>query len=188
VAKPYFEKVAVIGAGTMGNGIAQTFAAYGSTVLLVDVYENGLKKGLAAIEGSLARIVKKGTLSEADAKSISGRITSSRELKSIADVPLVVEAVVEKAEVKAAVFAQLDAQCPAHTILATNTSSISITQVAASTKRADKVIGMHFMNPVPIMKLVEIVRPEVTSNETYAAAKTFAESLGKVTVTAKDTP
>ncbi len=183
-----FDSVAVIGAGTMGNGIAQTFAAYGARVLLVDVSEDALAKGRKAIEGSLARVVKKGTLTEADAQATIGRIQSSSKLESITDVPLVVEAVVERADVKAKVFSQLDRQCPAHTILASNTSSISITAIAASTKRPDKVIGMHFMNPVPIMKLVEIIRGQETSDETTAHIVAASESIEKVPVAANDFP
>ena len=141
--KAFYSDVAVIGAGTMGNGIAQTFASFGSNVLLVDANPEGLKKGLATIDGSLARFVKKGTLPEADAKATFARVRGSSDLKDVRDVPLVVEAVSEKLEIKKAVFTQLDAQCPAKTILATNTSSISITQIAAFTKRADRVIGMR---------------------------------------------
>jgi 3-hydroxybutyryl-CoA dehydrogenase len=188
MAKSMFEKVSVIGAGTMGNGIAQTFAAYGASVLLVDVNEDALKKGIAAIEGSLARVVKKGTLTEADAKATVARITTSAKLEAIGDFALVVEAVVERADVKAKVFAQLDKQCPAHTILASNTSSISITQIAAATKRADRVIGMHFMNPVPVMKLVEIIRGQETSDETTAKIVAASESIEKVPVAANDYP
>ena len=186
--KSSFDKVAVVGAGTMGNGIAQTFAAYGASVQLVDVDEAGLKRGVAAIEGSLARFVKKGSLSEPDAKAIVARIAPSKELAAIRDVQLVVEAVVEKPEVKAAVFRQLDAQCPAHTILSSNTSSISITSIAASTRRADRVIGMHFMNPGPLMKLVEVIRGQETSAETTAKVMSCAESLEKVPVEASDYP
>ena len=186
--KSIFDKVAVVGAGTMGNGIAQTFATYGANVQLVDVDEVGLKRGLATIESSLARIVKKGTLSEADAQAALARIAPSKELSAIRDAQLVVEAVVEKPEVKAAVFRQLDAQCPAHTILSSNTSSISITRIAASTKRPDRVIGMHFMNPVPLMKLVEVIRGQETSSETTAKVMSAAESLEKVPVEASDYP
>jgi 3-hydroxybutyryl-CoA dehydrogenase len=188
MARSLFDKVAVVGAGTMGNGIAQTFAAYGASVQLVDVDEVGLKRGIATIEGSLARFVKKGTLPEAEAKTIVARITPSKELASIRDAQLVVEAVVEKPEVKAAVFRQLDAQLPAHAILSSNTSSISITRIAANTKRADRVIGMHFMNPVPLMKLVEIIRGQETSSETAAKVVSCAESLEKVPVEASDYP
>jgi len=186
--QPYFDKVAVVGAGTMGNGIAQTFATYGASVQLVDVDEVGLKRGLAGIESSLARFVKKGTLPEAEAKAIVGRIAPSKDLGSIRDAQLVVEAVVEKPEVKASVFRQLDAQLPAHAILSSNTSSISITRIAANTKRADKVIGMHFMNPVPLMKLVEVIRGQETSSETTAKVVSCVESLEKVPVEASDYP
>ncbi len=186
--QPFYDKVAVIGAGTMGNGIAQTFAAFGSEVQLVDVSPESLKKGVAAIEGSLARIVKKGNLSEADASSIRGRIHASSDLKTVANVPLVVEAVVERMDVKRSVFQALDAQCPAETILATNTSSISITEIAACTRRAERVIGMHFMNPVPLMKLVEIIRGQETSSETCAKITACTEALGKVPVEANDYP
>jgi 3-hydroxybutyryl-CoA dehydrogenase len=157
-------------------------------VQLVDVSPESLEKGVAAIRGSLARLVKKGTLSEADAQATAARVTSSTDLKSIASVPLVVEAVVEKREVKRAVFQQLDAQCPPATILATNTSSISITEIGACTRRADRVIGMHFMNPVPIMKLVEVIRGQETSDETTARITACCEALDKVPAAANDYP
>jgi len=183
-----YQRVAVVGAGTMGNGIAQTFASFGAEVLLVDVNEDGLKKGVAAIEGSLARFVKKGTLPEADAKTIRARLSPSTRLEDVRDVALAVEAVSERIDVKRKVFAQLDSQCPAATILATNTSSISITEIAASTKRADRVIGMHFMNPVPLMKLVEIIRGQETSDATMRAIHACTESLDKTPVEASDYP
>jgi 3-hydroxybutyryl-CoA dehydrogenase len=184
----FYSDIAVVGAGTMGNGIAQTFASFGSNVLLVDVNPDGLKKGVAAIEGSLARFVKKGTLPEADATATRARLRPSSDLKDVRDVPLVVEAVSERIEIKKAVFTQLDAQCPARTILATNTSSISITQIAAFTKRADRVIGMHFMNPVPLMKLVEVIRGQETSDETTAQVTACCEALDKVPAAANDYP
>jgi len=183
-----FERVAVIGAGTMGNGIAQTFATFGAEVLLVDVNEDGLKKGVAAIEGSLARFVKKGTLPEAESAAIRARIRPSTRLEDVRDVALAVEAVSERIEVKRKVFAQLDGQCPAATILATNTSSISITEIAAATKRADRVIGMHFMNPVPLMKLVEIIRGQDTSDATMRSIHACTASLDKTPVEASDYP
>jgi 3-hydroxybutyryl-CoA dehydrogenase len=188
MAKSMFDAVAVVGAGTMGNGIAQTFALFGARVLLVDVSAEALKKGRSAVESSLARVVKKGTLTEADAQATLARIQFGSKLEAITDVPLVVEAIVERADVKGKVFAQLDRQCPPHTILATNTSSISITLIAASTKRPDKVIGMHFMNPVPVMKLVEIIRGQETSDETTARIVAAAESIEKVPVAANDFP
>jgi 3-hydroxybutyryl-CoA dehydrogenase len=186
--KPTFEGVAVVGAGTMGNGIAQTFAAFGSKVALVDVDEAALARGMAAIEASLARLVKKSVVTEADAKSTLARIRPSQDFASLRAEALVVEAIVEKVEVKRSVFEKLDRQLPPATILATNTSSISITKIAAATKRPDKVIGMHFMNPVPLMKLVEVVRGQETSDETCAKVKACAEALDKVPVEANDYP
>ena len=188
MAQPFFERVAVIGAGTMGSGIAQTFAAFGSAVLLVDLDEGALAKGLAAIEASLARVVKKGTLAEADARAARARVSPATRLDAIGDVPLVVEAIVERADVKKRVFGELDGRCPAGTILASNTSSISITEIAAATERADRVIGMHFMNPVPVMKLVEVIRGQETSDETTARVVACAEALEKVPVEAHDYP
>ena len=182
------ENVAVVGAGTMGNGIAQTFAAHGAKVTLVDVDAGALEKGLATIKGSLARFVKKEKISQADADQIVGRIVPSPKLADAKGAELVVEAVVERADVKAKVFGELDGLCPDGTILATNTSSISITAIAASTKRADKVIGMHFMNPVPLMQLVEVIRGQETSDETTARVVACAEALGKVPVEASDYP
>ncbi len=186
--KPFFDQVAVIGAGTMGNGIAQTFASFGSRVTLVDLDEAALKRGMSAIETNLARVVKKGTISDADARAAAQRITPSKDVQSIRDVPLVVEAVVERIDVKASLFQALDRQCPPSTILATNTSSISITKIAAHTKRPDKVIGMHFMNPVPVMKLVEVIRGQETSPETTATVVACTEAIEKVPVEASDYP
>jgi 3-hydroxybutyryl-CoA dehydrogenase len=186
--KPFFDQVAVIGAGTMGNGIAQTFASFGSRVTLVDLDEAALRRGMSAIETNLARVVKKGTLSDADARAAAQRITPSKDVQSIQGVPLVVEAVVERIDVKAALFQALDRQCPPNTILATNTSSISITKIAAHTKRPDKVIGMHFMNPVPVMKLVEVIRGQETSPETTATVVACTEAIEKVPVEASDYP
>ncbi len=186
--KPFFDHVAVIGAGTMGTGIVQTFASFGSRVTLVDLDEAALKRGMSAIEANLARVVKKGALSESDARAAAQRITPSKDVQSIQGVPLVVEAVVERIEVKAALFQALDRQCPPSTILATNTSSISITKIAAFTKRPDKVIGMHFMNPVPVMKLVEVIRGQETSPATTATVVACTESIDKVPVEASDYP
>ncbi len=187
-----YARVAVIGAGTMGNGIAQTFASCGAQVLLVDVAEDALKKGVAAIEGSLGRFVKKGTLPEADAKATRERIRPSTRVEDVRDVDLVIEAVVERADVKRKIFAQLDSQLNSAgapgAILATNTSSISITEIAAATKRADRVIGMHFMNPVPLMKLVEIIRGQETSDATVQAILKCTQSLDKTPVEASDYP
>ena len=176
---PYYGDVAVVGAGTMGNGIAQTFAAHGSRVELCDVDQPALERGIGAIEKSLARFVKKDQLAEADARAILERITPTLGLGK-GDAQLVVEAVVERREVKADVFASLDRLCAPATILATNTSSISITEIGAATQRPDRVVGMHFMNPVPLMKLVEVIRGQETSDETSVAVTACAEALGKV--------
>ncbi len=181
-------EVAVIGAGTMGNGIAQTFASCGANVRLIDVAPAALDKGMAAIRTSLERFVKKGTLPQPDAEACLSRIRASGRVEDASTAELVVEAIVEKFEVKAGVFKALDAVCPAATILATNTSSISITQIAAATSRADRVIGMHFMNPVPLMKLVEVIRGQETSAATTASVISCSEALGKTPVEAQDYP
>ena len=183
-----FQRVAVIGAGTMGNGIAQTFASFGAEVVLIDVLEPALKKGLAAIEKSLGRFAEKGKITPADARASLARVKPSTTLQDAQGAELVVEAVVEKLEVKRKVFQDLDALAPSATILATNTSSISITEIGAATQRADRVIGMHFMNPVPVMKLVEIVRGLPTSQETYDTVVELARRFGKTTIGARDIP
>lgn len=188
MSTPYYAEVTVVGAGTMGNGIAQTFAAAGTQVNLVDVNADALAKGLATIEKSLGRFVKKEKLTQAQADEIFGRITGHGELSAAAGSALVVEAVVEKLEVKRAIFAELDSLCGPDAILATNTSSISVTEIAAATGRPDKVIGMHFMNPVPLMKLVEIVRAQETSDETVRVINECSEALGKTPVETDDYP
>ncbi len=179
--------VTVIGAGTMGNGIAQTFASSGHAVMLVDVGSAGLERGMKAIRGSLDRFVKKGTLQQADSDAIYARVKPSGDLAvAVKHADLVIEAVFEKEEVKKEVFRQLDAHAPAGCILASNTSSISITAIATATKRPQRVIGMHFMNPVPLMKLVEIIRGEKTSDEVVARTKAISESVGKTVGVAQD--
>ncbi len=188
MGSPVFDRVAVVGAGTMGNGIAQTFAAFGCAVRLVDVDSAALARGMSAIEGSLGRLVKKGAVDESDAKATLARVAPTAYLDVLKDETLVVEAIVEKIEAKRSVFEKLDKTLPPSTILATNTSSISITKIAAATKRPDKVIGMHFMNPVPLMKLVEVIRGQETSDETCAKVKACAEALDKVPVEANDYP
>jgi 3-hydroxybutyryl-CoA dehydrogenase len=188
MATAYYEEVTVVGAGTMGNGIAQTFAAAGTKVNLVDVNPDALAKGLATIEKSLGRFVKKEKLTQEAADEIFGRITGSGELSAAANSALVVEAVVERLDVKHAIFKELDVLCGPDVILATNTSSISITEIGAVTSRPDKVIGMHFMNPVPLMKLVEVIRAQETSDETMTAILACSEALGKVPVEASDYP
>ncbi len=181
-------KLAVIGAGTMGNGIAQVFASSGSDVLLIDSASDALERGLATIEKNLGRLVKKEKIDQAGADAARARITSGTDISAISDQDLVVEAVVERADVKHAIFRQIDSLAKPGAILASNTSSISITAIAAATGRPDKVIGMHFMNPVPIMKLVEVIRGHETSDETTAAVLGWSEAVGKVPVEANDYP
>jgi len=183
-----FETVGVVGAGTMGNGIAQTFASYGTNVRLIDVDAGALDRGLSAIEKSLARLVKKEKLSEAEARAAIKRVQPSTRLADAGDAPLVIEAIVERADAKQRVFAELDAATPPETILATNTSSISITAIAAATRRADRVIGMHFMNPVPLMSLVEVIRGQETSDATTARVMACSQAIGKTPVEANDYP
>ena len=181
-------RVAVIGAGTMGNGIAQVFATAGFSVTMVDVEPRFLERGLASIRQSAARFVQKGTLSPQQSEAALARISTSQSLAEAAGASLVVEAVVEDLAVKKTVFGQLDAVCPATTILASNTSSIAITELAAATRRPQQVIGMHFFNPVPVMKLVEIVRGLATSDETHDTVSALSVRLGKTPVEVSDFP
>jgi len=183
-----FQRVAVVGAGTMGNGIAQTFAAAGAEVVLIDVVEPALKKGLATIEKSLGKFAEKGKITADDAQAAFRRVKPSTTLQDARAAELVVEAVLEKVEIKRKVFGELDQLAPAATILATNTSSISITEIAASTRRADRVIGMHFMNPVPLMALVEVIRGQETSDATCQRVLAAARAIGKTPVEANDYP
>jgi 3-hydroxybutyryl-CoA dehydrogenase len=183
------QNVTVVGAGTMGNGIAHTFAQSGYDVILNDISRDAASKGLATISANLERQIKKGTITPQDKDATLSRILIEPEIKrAVAAADLVVEAATENAEIKYEVFRIVDAACPSHTLLATNTSSISITQIGSATSRPDKVIGMHFMNPVPVMKLVEIVRGLATSAETTAAIKAACEKLGKVPVEVNDYP
>lgn len=181
-------KVAVIGGGTMGNGIAHVFAQQGSDVTLIDVKQEYLDRAVATIGKNLARQVKKEAISEADAKGTLGRLHTATGLEAAAGSALVVEAVFENFEVKKGIFTTLDTACGPETVLASNTSSISLTKIAGTTGRADRVIGMHFMNPVPVMKLVEIICGQATSGETLAFATEVAKDLGKVPVTVQDYP
>ena len=181
-------KLAVIGAGTMGNGIAQVFASSGSDVLLIDSASDALERGLATIEKNLGRLVDLLLLDQAGADAARARITSGTDISAISDQDLVVEAVVERADVKHAIFRQIDSLAKPGAILASNTSSISITAIAAATGRPDKVIGMHFMNPVPIMKLVEVISGLYTSEETLRTTVALAEDMGKTCVEARDFP
>ncbi len=180
--------VAVVGAGTMGNGIAQVFAQAGYTVTMVDVAQAQIDRGLANIQKNLARSVEKGRITAEDKDAALGRITASLSLDDAATANLVVEAVVEDSRVKAEIFKHLDTLCHDETILASNTSSISITAIAANTRRPEKVIGMHFFNPVPVMKLVEIVRGLATEDSTFKAVVELAEKLGKTPVEVNDYP
>jgi 3-hydroxybutyryl-CoA dehydrogenase len=188
MSTPLFPRVGVIGAGTMGNGIAQVFATAGAEVLMIDANPEAGARGRATIEASLARLVKKERLTAEAAAEILGRVTVGTAITELTDQGLVVEAVVERKDVKCAVLAELDQHMPAETLLATNTSSISITELAAVTGRADRVIGMHFMNPVPIMTLVEVIRGQETSDATAAAVVECSKALGKEPVEANDYP
>jgi 3-hydroxybutyryl-CoA dehydrogenase len=182
-------KVAVVGAGTMGNGIVHVFAANGYDVTMVDVRPEALEQARKTITGNLDRQIKKGALTESDRDAALSRIQTSSDLASaVADADLVIEAATENAELKFRIFEQIDAAAPAHAILASNTSSISITEIAARTKRPDRVIGMHFMNPVPVMKLVEIIRGLATSDETTRVTVETSEKLGKTVAEAQDYP
>jgi len=180
--------VGVVGAGTMGNGIAQVFARSGFTVRLVDVAQPMLDRARSTIEKSLERFVQKGTLAAADRDATLGRLSTTTSLDLLADADYVVEAIVENAEAKRELFGALDAITRPDAILASNTSSISITALGAATKRPDKVLGMHFMNPVPIMTLVELIRGQATSAASMAAASALCGDLGKTPVEAADYP
>lgn len=183
------KNITVIGSGTMGNGIAHTFAQNGFQVSLVDINEAALQKALQTIAGNLDRQVKKGTIDEAAKSATLGNIkTFTSMLDGAANADLVVEAATENREIKLKLFKELSDVCPPETILASNTSSISITDIAAATGRPDKVIGMHFMNPVPIMKLVEVIRGYATSNEVTATVMELSRTLGKEPVEVNDYP
>src|SRR5438045_2383863 len=178
----------VVGAGTMGNGIAQVAARAGFEVVMRDVAEDFLTRGMKAVDKSLQRDVDKERLSAEEKQSIVGRIKTTTELADFRDAFIVVEAVTEDLQVKTELFKALDGIAKVDAILASNTSSISITKLGAVTKRPDKVIGMHFMNPVPVMKLVEIIRGAATSDETYEKTRALAEKLGKTPLECQDSP
>ena len=180
--------VGVVGCGLMGSGIAQVCAAKGYATVVREVSRELLDRGLGRIRKFLEEGIKRGKVTAEQRDKTLGNLSGTTEFAGLKDCDIVIEAVVENLDEKRRVFAELDRICGPGAILASNTSSISITSMAAATKRQDKCIGLHFMNPVPIMKLIEIVRPEVTSEETCAAARAFSESLGKTVVTAKDTP
>jgi len=178
----------VIGAGTMGNGIAQVAARAGYEVVLRDIKDEFLERGMKAIDKSLQRDVDKSRLSEEEKKTIISRIKTTTEIDSMKDAFIVVEAVPESLSIKSEVFRAIDELTNPEAILASNTSSISITKIAAITKRPDKVIGMHFMNPVPVMKLVEVIRGIATSDETYEKVRVMSEKLGKIPLDCNDYP
>ncbi|MBI3931915.1 MAG: 3-hydroxybutyryl-CoA dehydrogenase [Acidobacteria bacterium] len=178
--------VGVVGCGLMGSGIAQVCAEAGYRVIVREVSEDFLKKGIGKIESFLKKGVERGKLSPERMKEVMGRIEGTTDLAKLSDSDVVVEAVVESLDAKREVYQALDAACPAHTIFASNTSSLSITEMAACTKRADRFVGLHFFNPVPLMKLVEVVRSPVTSAGAFETAFEFAKSLGKVPIRATD--
>jgi 3-hydroxybutyryl-CoA dehydrogenase len=181
-------KVAVVGAGTMGNGIAHVFAQHGWDTVLIDVSQDALGRGLETIKKNLERQVKKGAMSDAQRAGVLARISTSMALDAAKDAEIVVEAVSENPKVKFEVFAALRRLTPPDTILASNTSSISITELAKHTNNSARVVGMHFMNPVPVMPLVEVIRGQETSNDTVERTVAFAKQLGKTPVVVQDAP
>lgn len=181
-------KVCVIGAGTMGAGIAQAFASKGFNVVLRDIQQEFVDRGLGIIEKNLGRLVSKDKISQEQCSEILGRIQGTTELEAASDVDLVVEAAVENMKIKQQIFRELDAICQPETILATNTSSLSITEVAAATSRPDKVIGMHFFNPAPVMKLVELIKGITTSDATFSKVSEMTANLGKTAVEVAEAP
>ncbi len=182
------QTVGIIGAGTMGNGIAQACATSGIHVVMVDISEAAVQKGIATVAGSLDRLIKKDKITAADKDAALARIAGSTCHEDLASAQLVIEAATENLELKIKILRQLDRVLPPETLVATNTSSISITQLAAVTARADRFIGMHFFNPVPMMALVEIIRGLQTSDDTHAAVHALALALGKSPITVKNAP
>ena len=182
------KKVGVVGCGTMGAGIVQVCAQSGCPVIVSETNETLLNKGLTAINSILSRNVEKGKLSPPDKEATLGRIKGTTNSQDFADCDLVIEAVIENLELKKQIFAELDKVCPEHTILATNTSCLSIIDMAVVTSRPEKVFGLHFFNPVPVMKLLEIVKTIATSDETVETGKDFSNTLDKAAVVVKDAP
>jgi 3-hydroxybutyryl-CoA dehydrogenase len=182
------EKIAVLGAGQMGNGIAHVFAQSGFPVTMIDISKDALDRGRTTIGTNLDRQIKKGTLAADQKGAILGRVATSSSFDAVADASIVIEAVTENRDLKFKIFADLDRRAPANAILASNTSSISITEIAARTNRADRVIGMHFMNPVPMMQLVEVIRGLATSAETTAKVLELSKAVGKMPVEVQDYP
>jgi 3-hydroxybutyryl-CoA dehydrogenase len=182
------ERIAVLGAGQMGNGITHVFAQSGYDVTMIDIASDALEKGRATIAGNLDRQIKKGTLPAAEKDTILGRVKTATSTDAIADADLVIEAVTENRDLKFRIFADLDAKAKQGAILASNTSSISITEIGARTKRPELVIGMHFMNPVPVMQLVEVIRGLATSDATTTKVLELSKAVGKTPVEARDFP
>lgn len=182
------KKIFVLGAGTMGAGIVQAFAQKGCEVIVRDIKEEFVDRGIAGIAKGLEKQVAKGKMTEEDKEAILSRISGTTDMNLAADCDLVVEAAIENMKIKKEIFAELDSICKPETILASNTSSLSITEVASATKRPEKVIGMHFFNPAPIMKLVEVIRGAATSQETFDAVKELSETIGKAPVEVAEAP
>nr|AAM14586.1 3-hydroxybutyryl-CoA dehydrogenase [Clostridium beijerinckii] len=182
------KKIFVLGAGTMGAGIVQAFAQKGCEVIVRDIKEEFVDRGIAGITKGLEKQVAKGKMSEEDKEAILSRISGTTDMKLAADCDLVVEAAIENMKIKKEIFAELDGICKPEAILASNTSSLSITEVASATKRPDKVIGMHFFNPAPVMKLVEIIKGIATSQETFDAVKELSVAIGKEPVEVAEAP
>ncbi|HXH95427.1 MAG TPA: 3-hydroxybutyryl-CoA dehydrogenase [Thermoanaerobaculia bacterium] len=182
------KQIVVIGAGTMGNGIAHTAAASGFDVTLIDVAEAFLERGMSTISGNLQRGVDKGKITAEEKQQVLGRIRATSDIASASDAEIVIEAIIENLAAKAQLFEKLDALTRPDCILASNTSSISITKIAAATRRPDKVIGMHFMNPVPVMTLVEVIRGIATSDETYGRVEQLSKQMGKTAIEVNDYP
>ena len=183
-----FSKIGVVGAGTMGNGIAQAFAQAGFEVVMSDVAQAALDRALATISGSYDRLIKKEKMTAEQKAAALGRIKTATDLAALKDADLVIEAATENLDLKLKIFRQLDELAKADAVIASNTSSISITKLAASTKRPDKVIGMHFFNPVPLMALVELIRGLQTSDATYAAVEEVSKAVGKSPVQVRNSP
>lgn len=183
-----FKKIGVVGAGTMGNGITQAFAVAGYDVTMTDVAEAALQKAVNTISASLDRLIKKDKMTADEKAAAMGRVKTASDVAALKDCDLIVEAATENLELKLKIFRQLDSLAPAETVLASNTSSISITRLAAATKRPDKVIGMHFFNPVPVMQLIELIRGLQTSDATYAAVEAVSKKIGKTPVQVRNSP
>lgn len=180
--------IGVVGAGLMGSGIAQTVAQSGYQTVLSEINQQLLDKGLGMIKNNLSNAVSKGRIQQADMDAVMGRIKGITSVKDFKDCDLIVEAAVENMDLKKKIFAELDQVCPPHTIIGTNSSSLSVIDLAMATKRPDKILGLHFFNPVPVMKLLEIVKTIVTTDETLDICKAFGAKLGKTVITAKDSP